>query len=69
MLERRIPVERGLGRSRVLAAAVALLLAGLAATHPARLELSEFHDRWQQVLSRSRARAAKLQQRAGEGRG
>ncbi|HKZ58844.1 MAG TPA: hypothetical protein VJ547_03215 [Candidatus Thermoplasmatota archaeon] len=44
-------------------------LAGLAATHPARLELSEFHDRWQQVLSRSRARAAKLQQRAGEGRG
>ncbi len=39
-------------------------LAGVASTHPARLELAEFHDRWQQVLSRSRLRAADLKARA-----
>lgn len=41
-------------------------LSGLAPTHPAVLELAEFHDRWQQVLARSRLRASRLQARAEE---
>ncbi|HEY6098999.1 MAG TPA: hypothetical protein VIW03_06200 [Anaeromyxobacter sp.] len=40
-------------------------LAGVASTHPARVELSEFHERWQQVLARARASAPPAPPRGG----